>query len=256
MPKIISNDKISSDYYYMKIKAPEIAVKGLPGQFVHIKVNSDDQSFDPLLRRPFSFFDIDKENGIIEIAYCIVGRGTRILSGYKSQKLDILGPLGNSFNYTLKNKNIFIIGGGMGIAPLYYLSKKLSKENKVNVLLGGNTGKDLRFFINKFQKLSLNLKTATMDGSRGFKGTVTELWQDSFDLNKIDYLFSCGPEPMLKEIKDTADRYEIQGEVSLEERMGCGIGVCLSCTCKTKEGNKRICTSGPVLPLEEVIFDD
>ncbi len=257
MPEIISNDYISSDYYYMKVDAPEVAVQGLPGQFAHIKVNSDQKSYDPLLRRPFSFFDINKEKGIIEIVYCAVGRGTRILSTQKKGfNLDILGPLGKNFNYNLNGKNILIVGGGMGIAPLYYLTKKLVTKNQVKVLLGGNSKDDIYFFIKHFTNLKLSIEYATIDGSKGYQGTVTDLWENEVNSKEIDFIFSCGPVAMLKKIKKIAGEQNIPGQVSLEERMGCGIGVCLSCICKTENGNARVCKEGPVFSLKEVIFDE
>lgn len=253
---IIDNKKVAPQYFLMKIRAPEIAQKGKPGQFVHVKV-IDNNIYDPLLRRPFSFFDIEKDKNLIKLVYEIVGKGTKIMSGLSAgDKVNLLGPLGNGFN--LNHKNQVVIGGGMGIVPLYYLVKSfLKKGEDPEVYIGGNKKEDILFFIKKFKKLSVNLSITTMNNSIGDEGNVIDLWYKNLeyqDKNKV--IFSCGPEKMLSTLQIYAEKYQIQGEVSLEARMGCGIGVCLSCVCKTKSGNKRVCKEGPVFALDEVIFDE
>ena len=257
--EIVKNKQIAPDYFLMEINASEIAQKGIPGQFVHVKVTEDSKTYDPLLRRPFSFYDIDKKQGIIKLVYELVGKGTKILTKFSSgDSINILGPLGNGFNINHSHKKPILIGGGMGIVPLYYLARELIKNDlEITMMIGGNKEENIKFFIKQLEKLDLNLHIATIDGSRGYKGTVLDLWKENNDkFQKKDYIYSCGPEAMLSEIKKYAGNLNIKGEFSLEARMGCGIGVCLSCVCKTVDGNQRVCKEGPVFALNEVIFDE
>lgn len=231
-------------------------IEANPGQFIHLKIKNN--SYDPLLRRPFSIFDVNKKNNLLTIFYKVCGRGTKLMTEIKNgEEVDVLENLGNGFNLKMKNKNLVLIGGGMGIAPLYYLAKKLAKTNRLRVLLGAQNKEELIFLNNKFSKLDLKLDNATIDGSLGFKGNVLDFLKNIIkDKQKIDYIYSCGPTPMLKELKKIVINNDIETEASLEERMGCGVGVCLSCTVRTSNGNKRACKEGPVFPLKEVIFDE
>lgn len=250
-----SNKKVGPDIYKMILKANK-RIEANPGQFIHLKIKND--SYDPLLRRPFSIFDVNKKNNLLTIFYKVCGRGTKLMTEIKNgEEVDVLENLGNGFNLKMKNKNLVLIGGGMGIAPLYYLAKKLAKTNRLRVLLGAQNKEELIFLNNKFSKLDLKLDNATIDGSLGFKGNVVDLLKNIIkDKQKIDYIYSCGPTPMLKELKKIVINNDIETEASLEERMGCGVGVCLSCTVRTSNGNKRACKEGPVFPLKEVIFDE
>lgn len=250
-----SNEKVGPDIYKMILKANK-RIEANPGQFIHLKIKND--SYDPLLRRPFSIFDVNKKNNLLTIFYKVCGRGTKLMTEIKNgEEVDVLENLGNGFNLKMKNKNLVLIGGGMGIAPLYYLAKKLAKTNRLRVLLGAQNKEELIFLNNKFSKLDLKLDNATIDGSLGFKGNVVDLLKNIIkDKQKIDYIYSCGPTPMLKELKKIVINNDIETEASLEERMGCGVGVCLSCTVRTSNGNKRACKEGPVFPLKEVIFDE
>lgn len=263
MAEVITNRKVGTDYYFLELSDDHIDENWQPGRFLHLKV-SRDKAYDPLLRRPFSLFDVNPQKGTFSLLYCVVGRGTRILTDFgPGEKIDYLGPLGHGF-FLPEGKEIIVIGGGMGTAPLFYLCRKLTLRNRVTLLLGGNICTDVEFFQNKFGALDLDIELATMDGSIGLGGTVIDLWNDLYvddkhdgDLKKdFDYLYACGPEPMLAEVQKLAQKYEIEGEISLEERMGCGIGVCLSCVCDTREGNQRVCKEGPVFNLDEVIFDE
>ena len=244
----------------MKLLAPEIVDKCQAGQFVHLGLNMG--STDPLLRRPFSIYNINRKNKSIFLLYRVVGKGTKIMSNLsKGDKVDILGPLGNSFTINPNNKNILIIGGGMGIAPLLLLTRKSinKKINKINVLLGTSDKEELSFFKRDFLKYNISLRTATLNGSMGFKGNVVDLWKSLLQKNQlkeIDYIYTCGPEEMMTSIQEIAAKIGIQGECSMEKRMGCGIGVCLSCVCETNKGHKRTCKEGPVFSLNEVIFDE
>ena len=250
-----SNKKVGPDIYKMILKANK-RIEANPGQFIHLKIKNN--SYDPLLRRPFSIFDVNKKNNLLTIFYKVCGRGTKLMTEIKNgEEVDVLENLGNGFNLKMKNKNLVLIGGGMGIAPLYYLAKKLAKTNRLRVLLGAQNKEELIFLNNKFSKLDLKLDNATIDGSLGFKGNVLDFLKNIIkDKQKIDYIYSCGPTPMLKELKKIVINNDIETEASLEERMGCGVGVCLSCTVRTSNGNKRACKEGPVFPLKEVIFDE
>ncbi|HMA60508.1 MAG TPA: dihydroorotate dehydrogenase electron transfer subunit [Halanaerobiales bacterium] len=250
-----SNEKVGPGIYKMVFKT-EKNPTGKPGQFIHLKINN--ASYDPLLRRPFSIFDINKKEKSLTIIYKICGRGTRLMKDIKKgDEVDILENLGNGFNLNNKNKKIVLIGGGMGIAPLYLLTKKLYKKNKLMVLLGAKNKEELDFMNNKFSKLDVKVYKATIDNSLGFKGTVVDLLKELIKgKQEIDYMYGCGPTAMLRELKEIAINKNIKAEVSLEERMGCGVGVCLSCTVKTVNGNMRACKEGPVFPLKEVIFSE
>lgn len=254
--KILENRKVGTDYYFMKLETQAIDESWLPGRFLHLKL-SRKRSHDPLLRRPFSLFDVHREKKIFDLLYCVVGRGTKIMSEFNpGEQIDFIGPLGTGFTKP-KGENILVIGGGMGTAPLFYLCRKISRDNQVTVFLGGNDCGDVDFFEKKFKELDLTLKVATIDGSRGFRGNVINLWEKKQgNNNDFDYLFACGPELMLKEVQKKAITKNLPGEFSLEERMGCGIGVCLSCVCETEEGNQRVCQEGPVFKINEVIFDE
>lgn len=249
------NKNVGPDIYKMILKA-DGRLQDNPGQFIHLKIKND--SYDPLLRRPFSIFDINKKNNLLTILYKVCGRGTKLMTEIKNgEEVDVLENLGNGFNLKKKNEDLVLIGGGMGIAPLYFLAKKLSKNNNLRVLLGAQNKEELVFLNSKFSKLDLELSNTTMDGTLGFKGNVIEYFKNQIkDKQKIDYIYSCGPTPMLKELKKIVKENNIEAEASLEERMGCGVGVCLSCTVRTINGNKRACKEGPVFPLKEVIFDE
>ncbi|MFP4017312.1 MAG: dihydroorotate dehydrogenase electron transfer subunit, partial [Halanaerobiales bacterium] len=244
---IKNNDPIGKDYYLLELEAPDIIEQALPGRFLNLKLSSDN-NYDPLLRRPLSIHDINPTTNSIYLLYRIVGRGTQILSTYTTgHTLDILGPLGTGFSTNKSKENILVIGGGMGIAPLYYLCKKLSENNKLTIVLGTNNMRNLEYFSDIFKELEQEIYLTTIDGSMGFKGNVVELCNKKINVSEYDYIYTCGPEPMLKPVQDMAIQNEIDGEVSMEERMGCGIGLCLSCVCDTKTGNQRVCKEGPVL---------
>jgi len=213
-----------------------------PGQFVNIRVGS------AFLRRPISVCDC--EDGVLTIIYKIVGKGTSELSKAQiGEKLDLLTGLGNGYDTSLSGTTPLLIGGGVGVPPLYKLARELSAQNKkVKVILGFNTGKDV-FFENEFALLGSEVTVTTVDGTKGVKGYVT----DALDLiGGYTYFFTCGPEPMLKAVYHAA---ATEGQFSFEERMGCGFGACMGCSCKTLTGFKRICKDGPILKKEEILWE-
>ena len=213
-----------------------------PGQFVNIALEGK------FLRRPISVSDYDEKT--ITLIYKVVGSGTKQMSAMQvGQKLDLLTGLGNGFATAKAAERNHLVGGGVGVPPLYNLAKKLLAEGRqVTVILGFNTASEL-FYEEEFRALGCEVVVTTVDGSKGVKGFVTT----AIDELKIDfgYFFSCGPLPMLKALYDHT---ACEGQLSFEERMGCGFGACMGCSCKTKYGNKRICVDGPVLLKEEVIW--
>ena len=237
--KIIENTQLTATVYKMKLSG-DVSEITSPGQFVNIKIDG------LYLRRPISV--CDSENGVLTLIYKVVGKGTEKMAEMEAgTELDILTGLGNGYNTELSGDKTLLVGGGVGVPPLYMLAKKLIAEGKkVTVILGFNT-KDEIFCEDDFKALGADVIVATADGSYGVKGFVT----DALTGVEYTYFYTCGPEPMLKALyKATAT----SGQFSFEERMGCGFGACMGCSCKTKYGNKRICKDGPVLEREEIIW--
>lgn len=253
-------DKITSwgNYYLLSIESPSIASKALPGQFIMIRVSIN---LYPLLRRPFGIHSV--KGDFLEIFFQESGLGTRLLSQKKkSDDLDILGPLGIGFNVDAgpKDKPTAVLGGGRGIAPLYFLAQRLRQQGKeVKVFYGGRSRQDLPLK-EKFQRNGFELFCSTDDGSYGYKSKITDLFQKEIFNIKPGFISACGPEPMLKQTAKIAGENKIQAELSLESIMGCGFGVCWGCVKKIKKDNKgewrKICTEGPVFPAEEIIWQD
>ena len=256
MAEVLSNNRLAENIYVLKVSFNEsIDVK--PGQFFNLKVCSE-ESYDPLLRRPLSVFDFDIDNNEVSFIYEIKGRGTKALSTYiTGDDLDILGPLGNGFTVEFNKKKLILAGGGMGIVPLFYLAKYLGPDNELTLCLGAANKEVLKPLVDYFANLVVDLKLSTDDGSFGSQGTISCLLNNSSLGNEVeyDYLFGCGPRPMLGWLQNWLKEERISGEFSLEERMACGNGLCLSCSCKTTAGNKRLCKEGPVLPASEVIIN-
>lgn len=243
---IIRQEEIADGVYSLWLKTEQIAEHAVPGQF--IAVYSRDGS--RLLPRPISICEVDKEDKAVHIVYRVAGKGTKEFSGYQTgRNLEIMGPLGNGF--PLKEKKAFLIGGGIGIPPMLYLAKEMNCEKQI--LLGY---RDETFLTEEFRKYG-QVYVATEDGSSGVKGNVLDIIK-THGL-EADVIYACGPTPMLKAIKEYAKEAGIEAWISLEEKMACGIGACLACTCKSKNkdghtnvNNKRICKEGPVFFAEEV----
>ena len=235
--KVLSNESLTKNIYKMRLEGEHAIVK--PGQFVNIKLDG------MFLRRPISVYNY-KENEF-EIIYKVVGKGTEYMSGAKyGDVYDILTGLGNGFDIQKCNDNPVLIGGGVGVPPLYALADMLIKQGKsVSAVLGFNSYDEV-FCENEFKNLGVYTYVTTADGSYGIKGFVT----DALKNINCDYFYACGPEPMLKALCGLT----AGGQLSFESRMGCGFGACMGCSCKTKYGNKRICKDGPVLDKEEVLW--
>lgn len=234
-----SNEKLTDNVWKMVFEGDTSAVTA-SGQFINIKIDS------LYLRRPISIFDC-KENELT-IIYKVVGTGTEMMSKMAvGTKLDVLVGLGNGFDTSVSGENPVVIGGGVGVPPMYYLAKKLLAEGKnVTAILGFNKADEV-FGKEDFEAIGCKTIVTTVDGSMGVKGFVTDALKDI----EYSYFFTCGPEPMLKALYNAS---ETSGQFSFEERMGCGFGACMGCSCKTKYGNKRICKDGPVLVKEEIIW--
>jgi len=252
--KLIKNIEVIQKYYKILLYCPQIARIAKPGQFVEIKVSDN---YEPLLRRPFSIHRVKGNN--IEILYEVLGKGTDILSQRKiGEYLDVIGPLGNGFNYRLPITDYrlpILVAGGMGVAPLMFLAEKLA-EVKISVLIGAKT-KNHIFCEKEFKKLGCTLKISTDDGSRGFKGTATDLLKNILLLTNNEKrltIYACGPRPMLEEISRISRKHHIWAQISLEEHMACGIGICFGCAVKTRHGYKRVCKEGPVFNADEIIW--
>lgn len=252
--KLLKKENLKQDILKFTCLAPEIAKEVLPGQFIEIRVS---KTFEPFLRRPISIHNVDKENGTIEFFFQIRGRGTEFLSQVEEGELiDVIGPLGDGV-FDLKNcKNIAIIGGGIGIFPLYELAKTAINQNvNTNVYLGFRN-KDFVILEEEFSKVSNELIIATDDGSYSKNGYAIDYLKEDVQKLNIDGIFACGPLPMLQRVKEFAESQNIYCQISLEEIMGCGIGACLGCAVKykteTEDTFKRVCKEGPVFNALEV----
>ena len=238
---VLTNTLIAHKTYQMTLHGETKDIRK-PGQFINIKI---DDSYKTFLRRPISICNY--EEGKITIVYKVFGDGTKELATKKMfDELDILSPLGNGF--TIKNKYTrqLLIGGGVGVPPLYGVAKELHKSGiKFDVILGFNSKYDV-FFEPMFRALGANVYVTTMDGSYGYKGTVIDVIREK--QIDFDYYYACGPEPMLHALVQEG----YLGQLSFEERMGCGFGACMGCTHKTLTSHKRICKEGPVLESSEV----
>lgn len=234
---LIDNYKISSEFYEMSFKWEDGAK---PGQFFMI---SERDPGETLLKRPISIHGF--KDGIVKILYRVAGKGTKKLSNLKkNEEINVLGPLGNGFNTEFKDKNIAIVCGGIGMAPMAYLAQEL-KENNLHIYLGF---KDEVFIPEAFKAFEDNIHIATETGKIGSKGFVTDI----LDVKNYDVVYTCGPEIMMKKIALMCRENGVKCFVSLEGYMGCGVGACLSCVCDTKYGKKKICKEGPVFEGDEV----
>ncbi len=238
--KIEENIALTDSVYRMKLLGDVSDIKA-PGQFVNIRIDGF------FLRRPISVYDKDEKS--FSIIYKIVGAGTKAMSEMtRGQNIYALTGLGNGYDLTLSKDKPLLIGGGVGVPPLYLLAKKLIEQGKsVTVILGFNKKNEI-FCEDEFKKLGADVYITTVDGSYGIKGFVT----DAMELD-YSYIYTCGPEPMLKAVYTNM---KTSGQFSFEERMGCGFGACMGCSCKTLTGYKRICKDGPVLRKEEILWED
>ena len=238
--KILTNEALTSSVYRMTLEGDTSAITA-PGQFVNIRLEGK------FLRRPISV--CDWEAGKLTLVYKVVGHGTaQMAAKTPGEALDILTGLGNGYDLTLTGENPVLVGGGVGVPPMYGLAKLLRALGKpVQVILGFNTKEEI-FYEEEFKALGCTVYVTTVDGSYGIPGFVT----DALKNLSYSHFCACGPEPMLKALYKASTT---SGQMSFEERMGCGFGACMGCSCKTLTGNKRICKEGPVMKKEEILWD-
>ena len=236
--EILSNEALTRDVFKMVLGGDTTAITA-SGQFVNIQLDG------LFLRRPISVCDYD--DATLTIIYKVVGKGTEQMAAMvPGQKLDILTGLGNGYDLSLSGNHPVLLGGGVGVPPMYNLAKKLVAVGKsVSVVLGFNTRSEI-FYEEEFKRLGCDVTVTTVDGSYGVKGFVTDALPENYT-----YFYTCGPEPMLKAVYRATST---SGQMSFEERMGCGFGACMGCSCKTLTGYKRICKEGPVMKKEEILW--
>lgn len=266
---ILSNVELSPGYFRMRMTAPADAAFSIPGQFLMVKVRD---AIDPLLRRPFGIFNVGEfsseyaEAGpgtCLEILYKVVGKGTGVMANlHHGDHLDILGPLGKGFVTDGNAGEKILVGGGVGLAPLYYLARELvKKQSRVHLFAGGRTREDI-LCITEFERLGVETYTATDDGSLGDQGVVTEVMERYLaNSASLKTIFACGPFPMLKAVAKIAESSMIPCQVSLEAYMACGVGACLGCVVKGKNHTEEIpdyrcvCKDGPVFDSGDLLWD-
>ena len=238
---IIENTALTDTVYRMVLEGDTSAVTA-PGQFVNIQLDG------LYLRRPISV--CDREEDKLTIVYKAVGKGTEQMSRmHTGEKLDVLTGLGNGYDLSVSGEKPVLLGGGVGVPPMYLLAKELVKQGKkVSVILGFNTKSEI-FYEQEFRNLGCDVTVTTVDGSYGTKGFVTT----ALEAMDYSYFYTCGPEPMLKAVYKASNT---SGQMSFEKRMGCGFGACMGCSCKTLTGYKRICKEGPVMKKEEILWED
>lgn len=245
--KVIENRELCKDIREILIECPEIAGEAKPGQFLHIRVKAGS---DPLLRRPLSISRLYRDKGQISLVYQVIGRGTKEMASVKKgEDIDVMGPLGNGFTLFPGSK-CAVVGGGMGVAPLLELAAGIPG---CDAYLGFRCS---TFKLDEYRAVCRELFVSTEDGSRGSRGYVTDMLKD---INRYDIVYACGPRPMMKKVSELCKENSVKCFVSIEERMGCGIGACLVCACRIKEGDewhyRKVCKDGPVFEAGEVDFD-
>ena len=236
---ILENNALTKDVFKMVLEGDTSAITA-PGQFVNIQLEGK------FLRRPISV--CDWSDTTLTIIYKVVGKGTEQMKAMAAgEKLDILTGLGNGYDMTLAGSHPVLIGGGVGVPPMYGLAKRLAVQGiRFSVILGFNTQSEI-FYEEAFKALGADVQVTTVDGSYGIKGFVTDAMNMDYT-----YFYTCGPEPMLKAVYKASST---SGQMSFEERMGCGFGACMGCSCKTITGYKRICKEGPVMKKEEILWE-
>jgi len=245
--ELLKKEKLTEDVYDFTIFCPKMAEKTKPGQFLHILCGGD-----AYLRRPISVCEVvDKK--ALRFIFSVKGKGTTALAEKNvGDTIDVLGPLGNGFDIIDGNDRVLLVGGGIGIFPLLEVAKHLGK--RANVILGFRS-KENMMLIEDFEKYAENIFVATDDGSCGYKGLVTDLLKKIAESNKISQIYICGPTPMMRAASAVAGEFGIPAQASLEERMGCGIGACVTCACTVAGQRKRVCKDGPVFNASEVEWD-
>lgn len=256
LAKLVKKEQLKPDIFKFSVEAPNIVKASKPGNFIEIRVTDQ---VEPFLRRPISIYNMDRENGILEFIFQVKGKGTKILAKREvGDNIDIIGPLGyGTFKYE-NYKNLAIIGGGIGVFPLYELAKCAKKDGKQVSTYLGFRSKDFVVLEEEFKQVSDNFVLTTDDGSYSQKGFAIQFLEKDIDAGKVDAIFACGPLPMLKAVQKLADEKDVPCQISLEEKMACGLGVCLGCAVKTTKSSKEapeylhVCKAGPVFNSKDV----
>lgn len=244
---VTENKPLNHDVYSLVLQGEGLE-KSLPGQFVQIKLPNF------YLRRPISICDMEMNK--IRLVYKVLGKGTEYLSNIEKGELEIITGLGKGFSLEKIDKTPILIGGGVGLPPMYFLSKALLKIGIKPIIISGfNNVKDI-FMKDDFEKLGLNMLIATMDGSYGFKGTSLAFLEDYIEKEgvHVGHVYACGPNGMLRALSSIMEKKDLRGQFSLEERMACGFGACMGCSIKTRSGMKRVCKDGPVFDANELLW--
>lgn len=249
MGEVVRNTQIGADVWIMDIYAPKQAAEAQVGQFCNVRVTDGTA---PFLRRPISYAGFDAEKGTITLLYRVVGRGTELMTRLEvGDHLDCLGPLGQPFQ---TSTSMLLVGGGVGIAPMLCIASHLQEGQEAQVILGFRNKSEL-FWADLFKDTPVQVHITTDDGSAGTKGFPTVLMPTLIKNNSFTSVMTCGPTPMMKGVASSALELGVPCQVSLEERMGCGTGGCLGCSCDGKDGKRyKVCKDGPVFPAEEVFF--
>ena len=256
LAKLVEKEEVIKGIYKFSVKASEIVEDAKPGNFIEIRVTDQ---VEPFLRRPISIYNLDRKNGILELIFQVKGKGTELLSRKEvGDKIDIIGPLGYGTFKTDKFNKLAVIGGGIGIFPLYELSKEAKAEKKEVHCYLGFRNKDLVMLEKEFEEVTDSLVITTDDGSYKNKGFAIEYLMEDMKKEHYDCIYACGPLPMLKAVQKYANENNIECQISLEEKMGCGLGVCLGCAVKTAKSPKdapeyfHVCKGGPVFNARDV----
>lgn len=250
---VVRNEAVADGVFALELSAPQTLLSAAPGQFVHVRMDGF------LLRRPLGIHAMDAQNGTMTVAYAVRGKGTRALSEVRpGAALDVLGPLGHGFRLPEGAEHVLLVGGGMGAAPLLHAAQWLKGRASCDVALGF-AGKAQTFSLEEFAHACRELHIATDDGSLGLTGGVCELLAPLINARRPDAVWACGPAGLYRALKWQDVLNGLDCQISLEERMGCGVGACLTCSCKAADGDgwayKRVCADGPVFGLWEVLAD-
>jgi dihydroorotate dehydrogenase electron transfer subunit len=253
---VVSNNPVCADHYLLVLKEDKLPRETMPGQFVNLRINNRE---DLLLRRPFSVALVKPEQSLFEIVYRVVGKGTAAMTDLQpGDTVDLLGPLGKGFTIPENSSTCLLIGGGCGVAPLWAVAEHLHRADSKTIAMLGFQASDKVFGEDVFRTYGAETVVTTDDGSYGLKGFVSE-HLDTLLNRRIDRAYVCGPIPMLKAVAPLLMRAGIACEVSLEEHMGCGFGVCLSCVVPVRDGDtsekQRVCAEGPVFNLEDIVVE-
>lgn len=247
---------LTGEYFVLTVQAPRVAALAQPGQFALLRPAAPGV-LDPLLARPISIYQCDRASGDVSFLVKIAGRGTALLAELTPGKtITVQGPTGNGFSVPATARRVVLVAGGVGMPPMYFLAETLRRTRPdcaITLCYGGRREEDL-LELPAWDALDIPVLAATEDGSRGYAGRVTGPLQDLIARARPDFLAACGPRPMLRAVQALAQEAGLPGQLSLEERMACGVGACLGCVCATIDGRRRICVDGPVFSLEEVVF--